>query len=59
VHGPHPGGTEASIGKPYHEEYAVMIDAFKPLSLGPAAARCADPEYYLSWARHSAVSAGR
>jgi homogentisate 1,2-dioxygenase len=59
VHGPHPGGTEASIGKPYHEEYAVMIDTFKPLSLGPAAAGIADPDYFLSWANHSSLAAGR
>jgi homogentisate 1,2-dioxygenase len=54
VHGPHPGGAEASIGKPRHEEYAVMIDTFKPLSMGPAAASVADPDYYTSWAGHPA-----
>jgi homogentisate 1,2-dioxygenase len=56
VHGPHPGGAEASIGKPYHDEYAVMIDTFKPLSLGPAAASVADAEYYTSWATHQAAT---
>ena len=55
VHGPHPGGAEASIGKAYHEEYAVMIDTFKALSLGPAAASVADPDYYTSWANHPAL----
>ena len=54
VHGPHPGGAEASIGKPAHEEYAVMIDTFTPLSLGPSAASIADPDYYRSWADHPA-----
>ena len=54
VHGPHPGGAEASIGKANHDEYAVMVDTFKPLSLGPAAALVADPEYHTSWATHQA-----
>jgi homogentisate 1,2-dioxygenase len=54
VHGPHPGGAEGSIGKRRHEEYAVMVDTFNPLSLGPAAAQLADPEYHRSWASHSA-----
>jgi hypothetical protein len=32
-----------------------MIDTFKPLSLGPAAARLADPDYFRGWADHSAL----
>jgi len=51
VHGPHPGGAEASLTKPTHEEYAVMIDTFRPLSLGADSASCADPEYHTSWLR--------
>ncbi len=54
VHSPHPGGAEASIGKPAHEEYAVMIDTFAPMSLGPAASSLGDPAYYRSWADHPA-----
>jgi homogentisate 1,2-dioxygenase len=56
VHGPHPGGAEASIGKAAHQEYAVMIDTFTPLSLGPAASSIEDPEYHTSWATHPARS---
>jgi homogentisate 1,2-dioxygenase len=51
VHGPHPGGVEASIGKERNDEYAVMIDTFRPLSLGADAALCADPDYGSSWVR--------
>jgi homogentisate 1,2-dioxygenase len=51
VHGPHPGGAEASLTKTHHEEYAVMVDTFRPLSLGVAAVACADTDYYTSWAR--------
>jgi len=54
THGPHPGGAEASIGKPAHEEYAVMVDTFAPMSLGPAASSVADSSYYRSWADHAA-----
>ncbi|MGE0880918.1 MAG: homogentisate 1,2-dioxygenase [Acidimicrobiia bacterium] len=52
THSPHPGGSEASIGKPAHEEYAVMVDTFRPLSLGPAAAAVEDHTYLRSWAEH-------
>jgi homogentisate 1,2-dioxygenase len=51
VHGPAPGAAEASLRKPMHEEYAVMIDTFRPLSLGVAAAACAEADYYLGWSR--------
>jgi homogentisate 1,2-dioxygenase len=51
VHGPAPGGIEASLQKSVHEEYAVMIDTFEPLSLGEASEECAEPEYYLGWSR--------
>jgi homogentisate 1,2-dioxygenase len=51
VHGPAPGGVEASLAKSVHEEYAVMIDTFQPLSLGVAAEECAEPDYYLGWSR--------
>ncbi len=30
-HGPHPGAVERSIGKKSTDEYAVMVDTFKPL----------------------------
>jgi homogentisate 1,2-dioxygenase len=51
IHGPHPGGAEASLAKGTHDEYAVMVDTFRPLSLGVDAAGCADPDYYTSWVR--------
>ena len=33
------------------EEYAVMIDTFRPLRLGSAAQEVEDREYAFSWAR--------
>jgi homogentisate 1,2-dioxygenase len=50
VHGPSPGAAEASIRSPRHEEYAVMVDTFRPLGLGADAISCADEEYYRAWA---------
>ncbi len=50
THGPQPGAYEASIGKDHFDELAVMVDTFKPLSLGPAAADCEDLSYAWSWA---------
>jgi len=55
THGPAPGAAEASTKMKAHEEYAVMIDTFQPLSLGPAAAECAEPEYHLGWSRPMAI----
>jgi homogentisate 1,2-dioxygenase len=49
THGPAPGAAEASILSRNHEEYAVMLDTFKPLSLGPGAFECAESEYHLGW----------
>ncbi len=48
-HGPHPGTYEASIGKAGTEEYAVMIDTFKPLQITENAMRLDDGKYYQSW----------
>lgn len=48
-HGPHPGTTEASIGKERTEELAVMIDTFRPLRVGKAAQEWEDPDYPYSW----------
>ena len=33
-HGPQPGAVEASLGKEYFDELAVMVDTFRPLELG-------------------------
>jgi homogentisate 1,2-dioxygenase len=55
-HGPHPGTTEASIGKEATEELAVMVDTFRPLKLAQAALDVEDRDYALSWQpeRHAA-----
>jgi homogentisate 1,2-dioxygenase len=58
THGPQPGAVEAAVaglaaGKTTTDETAVMIDTFRPLSLGPAARRAEDPEYAWTWARAS------
>ncbi len=57
VHGPQPGSVEASIGKVATDELAVMIDTFRPVGLGAAAAACEDGEYAWSWSR--GLEAGR
>jgi len=59
VHGPHPGAAEASLGRTRNEEHAVMIDTFRPLSLGAAAPACADEGYATSWARLVRAAAGQ
>lgn len=48
-HGPHPGTYEASIGKKGTEEYAVMIDTFRPLQLTAQALEIEHPDYAQSW----------
>ena len=50
THGPQPGSVEASIGKESTDELAVMIDTFRPLTLGPAALACEDTGYAWTWA---------
>jgi homogentisate 1,2-dioxygenase len=48
-HGPHPGAAERSIGKKQTEEYAVMIDTFKPLKITREALNISVDEYFKSW----------
>jgi homogentisate 1,2-dioxygenase len=48
-HGPHPGTVEKSIGAKETNEYAVMIDTFKPLVLTVQAKAFDDPTYPMSW----------
>jgi homogentisate 1,2-dioxygenase len=50
VHGPQPGSVEASIGRPGTDEWAVMVDTFRPLNLGPAAVASEDSGYRWTWA---------
>ncbi len=51
VHGPQPGSMEAAADKDRTEEVAVMVDTFRPLSLGPAALEISDESYPWSWSR--------
>ncbi|MBD3334933.1 MAG: homogentisate 1,2-dioxygenase [Candidatus Eisenbacteria bacterium] len=48
-HGPHPGKTEASIGKKETKELAVMVDTFRPLRVAKAALAAEDQGYARSW----------
>ncbi|WP_409270191.1 homogentisate 1,2-dioxygenase [Neobacillus sp. SCS-31] len=48
-HGPHPGKTEASIGKKETLEHAVMIDTFRPLHIFKPAGEIEDKGYMYSW----------
>ncbi|MCM3692598.1 homogentisate 1,2-dioxygenase [Neobacillus niacini] len=48
-HGPHPGKTEASIGKKETLELAVMIDTFHPLKVVKKANELEDSSYMFSW----------
>jgi homogentisate 1,2-dioxygenase len=48
-HGPHPGRYEGSIGKEKTEEYAVMVDTFRPLRLTKHALPLEDEQYAYSW----------
>ncbi|MDW8106655.1 MAG: homogentisate 1,2-dioxygenase [Armatimonadota bacterium] len=48
-HGPQPGAVEASLGKTYTEEMAVMMDTFRPLQVTKAALEFEDPDYPFSW----------
>jgi len=49
VHGPHPGAMERSIGKKFTEEYAVMVDPFRPFKLTEEAMKVEDDSYKTSW----------
>lgn len=51
IHGPQPAGYASGpsrVGQST-KEYAVMLDTFRPLSLGRAALQTAVPDYFLSW----------
>lgn len=48
-HGPQPGRTEASIGAPGTNEYAVMVDTFVPLRPTKNAQLTLDEKYPQSW----------
>ncbi|MFD2570908.1 homogentisate 1,2-dioxygenase [Spirosoma soli] len=48
-HGPAPGAMERSIGKKETQEYAVMVDTFRPLMVTEQALKLDDGKYYKSW----------
>jgi homogentisate 1,2-dioxygenase len=48
-HGPHPGTVEASLGKKWTNELAVMCDTFRPLYPTAAALDLDDAHYPESW----------
>lgn len=48
-HGPHPGTTEASIGKKETKELAVMIDTFRPLKIVKQSKDVEDQNYMFTW----------
>lgn len=49
THGPHPGAVERSIGQKETQEYAVMVDTFKPLKITKQALNIEVKDYYKSW----------
>lgn len=49
VHGPQPGRQEASVRKKETSEWAVMLDAFKPLKMSRQLSLSRKPEYTASW----------
>ena len=51
IHGPQPAAYEGGASRVGQrtEEFAVMLDTFKPLRLGRAALDAARPDYYQSW----------
>lgn len=48
-HGPHPGKTEASIGKKETLELAVMVDTFRPLKVVKNNQDIEDSGYMYTW----------
>ena len=58
THGPQPGAVEASIGAVSTQEYAVMVDTFRPLDLADAAFACEDESYPWTWAGTAASLTG-
>jgi homogentisate 1,2-dioxygenase len=50
AHGPQPGAYERSIGMEFFDELAVMVDTFRPLSLGEGGTTTDDGQYAWSWA---------
>jgi homogentisate 1,2-dioxygenase len=53
IHGPQPGSAEKSLTAVRTEEYAVMLDTFKPVRLSSDLAELEAPEYPWTWANGS------
>ncbi len=49
AHGPQPGKYEGSIGAKETDEYAVMLDTFRPLIIAQNSLAIDDPDYPYSW----------
>jgi homogentisate 1,2-dioxygenase len=49
AHGPQPGAYERSIGVEFFDELAVMVDTFRPLSLGEGGRSADDGRYAWTW----------
>ena len=49
THGPQPGAAEASIGRDYFDETAIMVDTFAPLAIGEGGVVSEDPGYAWTW----------
>ncbi len=49
AHGPQPGKYEGSIGKVKTDEWAVMVDTFRPLIPAQEGLAVDDPHYPYSW----------
>ncbi len=48
-HGPHPKAFKNSVEKTYTDEYAVMVDARRPLHMTDFFQEMQNPNYYKSW----------
>jgi homogentisate 1,2-dioxygenase len=48
-HGPHPGRAEASMSAKGTDEYAVMMDSFRPLKIATTVSTIEDKAYQTSW----------
>jgi homogentisate 1,2-dioxygenase len=48
-HGPHPKAAERAKEKVVTDEYAVMVDTYKPLQPTKEATMCEWKDYHLSW----------
>jgi homogentisate 1,2-dioxygenase len=48
-HGPHPGRAEASMSARGTDEYAVMMDSFRPLKIAMSVGTIEDKAYQTSW----------